>query len=120
MAVLDAAEREGRLGGLTVIATDLFPELVERIRAGKVAATVYQRPLTQGRIAVQSICQFFQGRRRPASNQRVVPYLVMRSNLDVVLERLSADHTGEVKHLQRASNPWGPGRDTTCLRRRPL
>ena len=102
VAVLDAAEREGRLDGLTVIATDLFPELVERIRAGKVAATVYQRPLTQGRIAVQSICQFFQSRRRPASNQRVVPYLVMRSNLDVVLERLSADHTGEVKHLQRA------------------
>ena len=44
----------------------------------------------------------FQSRRRPASNQRVVPYLVMRSNLDVVLERLSADHTGEVEHLRRA------------------
>ena len=82
---------EGRLAGLTVVTTDLFPELVDWIRAGKVAATVYQRPLAQGRIAVQSICQYLQTRRRPASNQRVVPYLVMRSNLDVALERLSGD-----------------------------
>ena len=91
LPVLRAAEREGRLAGLTVVTTDLFPELVDWIRAGKVAATVYQRPLAQGRIAVQSICQYLQTRRRPASNQRVVPYLVMRSNLDVALERLSGD-----------------------------
>jgi LacI family transcriptional regulator len=103
LPVLHAAEREGRLAGLTVVATDLFPELVDWIRAGKVAATVYQRPLTQGRIAVQSICQFLQNRRRPAPHQRVVPYLVMRSNLDVVLDRLSVDHRGEVRHSGRDS-----------------
>jgi LacI family transcriptional regulator len=102
LPVLRAAEREGRLAGLTIVATDLFPELVDWIRAGKVAATVYQRPLTQGRIALQSICQFFQNRRRPAGHERVVPYLVMRSNLDVVLERLSVDRTGEVERSGRA------------------
>ena len=45
--------------------------LVDWIRAGKVAATVYQRPLTQGRLALQSICQFLQKRGRPTSDQRV-------------------------------------------------
>jgi LacI family transcriptional regulator len=95
LPVLRAAEREGRLAGLTVVATDLFPELVDLIRLGKVAATVYQRPLTQGRIALQSLCQFLQTRQAPVSQQRVVPYVVMRSNLDVVLERLSVVGKGK-------------------------
>ena len=34
LPVLRAAEQEGRLPRLTVVTTDLFPELVERIRAG--------------------------------------------------------------------------------------
>jgi LacI family transcriptional regulator len=94
MPVLRAAEREGRLAGLTVIATDLFPELGDLIRAGRVAATVYQRPITQGRIALQALCQFLQTGRVPAVRQRVAPHLVMSSNLDLVLERLSTDGGG--------------------------
>jgi LacI family transcriptional regulator len=94
-AVFRAAEEEGRLDGLTVITTDLFPELVDWIRAGKVAATVYQRPLSQGRVALQALYQFLQRRERIPDRQRVVPYVVMRSNVDLVLERLSADKGGE-------------------------
>ena len=41
LAVLHAAEQEGRLPQLTVVTTDLFPELVER-RGGAIAATVYR------------------------------------------------------------------------------
>ena len=58
LPVIHAAEQEGRLPGLTVITTDLFPELVERIRAGIIAATVYQRPLSQGRLALQALYSF--------------------------------------------------------------
>ncbi len=89
--VLRAAEQEGRLPGLTVVTTDLFPELVGWIRAGKVAATVYQRPLTQGRLALQALHQFLLNGTRPPARLRAVPYLVMRSNLDLVLERLPVD-----------------------------
>ena len=107
LPVLRAAEREGRLAGLTVVATDLFPELVDWIRTGMVAATVYQRPLTQGRIALQSLYQFLQNRHRPSASQRVVPYLVIRSNLDLVLERLSADRvTAPV--ASRSTPAWFP------------
>jgi LacI family transcriptional regulator len=88
--VLRAAEREGRLAGLTVVATDVFPALADWIRAGKVAATVYQRPRTQGRLALQSLYQFLRNRHQPDASRRVVPYVVMASNLDVVLEGLPA------------------------------
>jgi LacI family transcriptional regulator len=92
LPVLRAAHEAGRLqGGLTVVTTDLFPELVAWIRAGKVAATVYQRPLSQGRIALQALYQYLLNGTRPASRLRVPPHVVMRSNLDVFLERLPVD-----------------------------
>jgi LacI family transcriptional regulator len=102
LPVLRAAEEEGRLAKLTVVTTDLFPELVDAIRAGKVAATVYQRPLTQGRVALQALYQFLQLRQRIPARQRVVPYVVMRSNLDLVLERLSVDRRAGAIHPPRS------------------
>lgn len=91
LPVLRAAEREGRLPGLTVITTDLFPELVKWIRAGKVAATVYQRPVNQGRLALQALYQFLLDGTCPQPKIHIVPHLVMRSNLDLVLDRLPVD-----------------------------
>ena len=89
LPVLRAAKEAGRLSNLTFVTTDLFPELVEWIRAGKVAATMYQRPLSQGRLALQALYQYLLNGTRPASKLRVVPHVVMRSNLDQFLERLS-------------------------------
>jgi LacI family transcriptional regulator, galactose operon repressor len=91
LPVLRAAEQEGRLPQLTVVTTDLFPELVERIRAGAIAATVYQRPVSQGRLALQTLYQFLRDGKRPPERIHVVPHLVMRSNLDLFLERLPVD-----------------------------
>jgi LacI family transcriptional regulator len=103
LPVLRAAEQEGRLPGLTVVTTDLFPELVERIRAGTIAATVYQRPLSQGRLALQALYQFLLDGTCPTARMHVVPHLVMRSNLDLFLERLPVD-------LDGASAPLAPDR----------
>ncbi len=94
LPVLRAAEQEGRLSGLTVVTTDLFPDLVKWIRAGKVVATVYQRPVSQGRLALQALYQFLSNGTPPVSRLRVVPHLVMRSNLDLFLERLGVDLEG--------------------------
>ena len=91
LPVLRAAEEEGRLPGLIVVTTDLFPELVERIRSGSIAATVYQRPLSQGRLALQALYQFLLNGECPSTRIHVVPHLVMRSNLDLFLERLPVD-----------------------------
>jgi LacI family transcriptional regulator len=94
LPVLRAAEQEGRLPGLTVVTTDLFPELVDRIRSGTIAATVYQRPLSQGRMALQALYQFLFDGTAPPPRLHVVPHLVMRSNLDLFLERLPVDADG--------------------------
>jgi len=91
LPVLHAAEQEGRLPGVTVITTDLFPELVERIRSGIIAATVYQRPLSQGRLALEALYQFLLNGECPSARIHVVPHLVMRSNLELFLERLPVD-----------------------------
>jgi LacI family transcriptional regulator len=109
LPVLRAAEQKGRLRGLTVVTTDLFPALVDWIRAGKVAATVYQRPLSQGRLALQALHEFLVSGTRPASRVRVVPHLVMRSNLELFLERLPVDLEAvpAADRLERA-----PGRRT--------
>ena len=55
------------------------------------AATVYQRPLSQGRLALQALYQFLLNGTQPPPRLRAVPYLVMRSNLDLMLERLPID-----------------------------
>lgn len=91
LPVLQAAEEEGRLQHLTVVTTDLFPELVEWIRAGKVAATLYQRPQTQGRLALQSLYQYLLDGTCPPSRVQIAPHVVMRSNLDLFLDRIDVD-----------------------------
>jgi LacI family transcriptional regulator len=94
LPVLRAAEQEGRLPGLIMVTTDLFPELVERIRVGAIAATVYQRPLSQGRLALQALYQFLLDGTCPPARIQVVPHVVMRSNLSLFLERLPVDLEG--------------------------
>ena len=47
--VLRAVEKTGRAGSLAVVTTDIFPELLPLLRSGTVWATMYQRPLSQGR-----------------------------------------------------------------------
>jgi len=91
LPVLRAAEELGRLSTLTIVTTDLFPDLVGWIRRGAVAATVYQRPISQGRLALQALYQFLVDGTCPPPKLHVVPILVMRSNLELFLERLPAD-----------------------------
>lgn len=91
LPVLRAAQELGRLDDLTIITTDLFPELVDWIRSGRVAATVYQRPISQGRLALRALYEFIVHGTCPPSRINVVPHLVMRSNLDFFLERLPVE-----------------------------
>ena len=100
LPVLEAARREGRLAALAVVTTDLSPELFDWIRGGTVAATIYQRPLTQGHAAFQLLYQYLQTRTRPTPRRQVIaPYAVMSSNLHIVLQRLDiardASHSPE-------------------------
>ncbi|HVO58296.1 MAG TPA: LacI family DNA-binding transcriptional regulator [Dongiaceae bacterium] len=87
MPVLRAARDAGMLGKLSIIATDLFPKLVDEMRAGHIAATIYQRPRTQGRFAFQTLYNFLVEGRCEQPQVTLAPHLVMRGNLDFFLAR---------------------------------
>jgi LacI family transcriptional regulator len=86
--VLQAIEKAGRFGKITIVTTDLFPELTALIRSGAVAATMYQRPLSQGRIAFEALYRFVVEGKCPPGSLKLAPHVVMNSNLDLVLEKL--------------------------------
>ncbi len=88
LPVLRALERRGRLGKISVVTTDLFPALVPHIRAGHVAATIYQRPVSQGRQALAALYRFLVDGTRPPKRIKLIPHVVMRSNLDQLLGRM--------------------------------
>jgi len=91
--VLNAARDASMLDQLTVITTDLFPALVEEIRSGSVAATIYQRPRTQGVMAFRVLHEFLVDGECPSSQVTLAPHLVMRGNLDFFLQRQSFENT---------------------------
>ena len=86
MPVLRAVEHKGRAGRISIVTTDLFPALVPHIREGRVAATIYQRPLSQGRLALQALYQYLLDGTRPPTRIKVPPHVVMRSNLELLLQ----------------------------------
>lgn len=88
LAVLKAITDSGLKDDVTVITTDLFPALAPLIRDGSVAATIYQRPKAQGRLAFQSLHQFLVEGTCPPQYHRLAPHVVLRSNLDLFLEML--------------------------------
>jgi ABC-type sugar transport system substrate-binding protein len=85
--VLSAAGDAHMLDRINFIATGLFPALVPKIRSKAVAATIYQRPRTQGRIAFRVLHEFMARGECPSLQVHLAPQLVMRGNLDFFLQR---------------------------------
>lgn len=89
--VLSAACDAKVLDRLTIITTDLFPDLVPYIRSGAVAATIYQRPRAQGQMALRLLHEFLAEGGRRSNQVSLAPHLVMRGNLDFFLSRQSQE-----------------------------
>jgi LacI family transcriptional regulator len=64
-----------------VVTTDLFPALVPYIASGTVAATIHQRPRTQGRLAIDTLRRYLVDRVEPPATVRLSPHVVMRANV---------------------------------------
>jgi LacI family transcriptional regulator len=106
--VIEAASDAGALDKLMIITTDLFPALVPQIRTGKVAATIYQRPRTQGRMALRVLHEFLVEGECPSHEVTLAPHLVMRGNLDFFLDRQSGEAGAQRRgngRVQAAPNP---------------
>jgi LacI family transcriptional regulator len=67
----------------------LFPELVLYIESGKILATLYQRPFTQGRAALELLLRYLLDGVTPEPRTRLAPHIILRSNLHLFAARLS-------------------------------
>jgi LacI family transcriptional regulator len=92
--VLRALEAEGLAGRVTVITTDLYPELAPFIESGTISATIDQRPWLQGQMAFQVMYRLLTEGVQPPESVRLAPHVVMRSNLRLFLERLRSLQEG--------------------------
>ena len=84
-----------------VITTDLFPALIPFLRSGVVAASIHQRPFNQGRIGFNTVYRYLVEGLSPSPVVRLSPHVVLRSNLDVFLERnerYDASETSSIVH----------------------
>lgn len=93
--VLEAARDAQLLDRLTIITTDLFPDLVPYIRSSSVVATIYQRPRAQGQMALRMLHKFLAEGGRQSHQVALAPHLVMRGNLDFFLRRQSQESAKE-------------------------
>jgi LacI family transcriptional regulator len=86
--VLQALEEEGLLGKIQVVTTDLFQQLVPLIETGKILATLYQRPFTQGKVAFESLITYLLEDKKTSPMIRLAPHIIFRSNLPLFMARL--------------------------------
>ncbi len=100
MPVIRAARDMGVLGKLTIITTDLFPALVHEIRNGAVAATIFQRPRTQGRMAFRLLHEYLVEGQVSSQKLTLSPHLITRGNLEYFLK-------GQSTATDRGSNRHG-------------
>jgi len=104
--VFRAIEENGMWGQVKLITTDLFAELVPLIESGRILATLYQRPFTQGKLAFETLCRYLVEGVQPEPITRLAPHIILRSNLHLFLGRLSdplemQDGTATIAHPDR-------------------
>ena len=86
--VLRALKDLRLLGRVNVVTTDLFPLIANYLRSGAVSATIWQRPRTQGRMAVEALFRFLAEGRCPRSAVELIPHIIMPTNLERFLQTL--------------------------------
>ena len=87
LPVVEALTDLGLAGKIPLITTDLFAEMVPLIRNGKIAAAIYQRPQTQGRLVFSALYRYLVEGSAPPPVIRLAPQIVLRSNVDLLIER---------------------------------
>jgi LacI family transcriptional regulator len=97
--VLKALDELHLLGTVQVVTTDLFHELVPLIEFGKILATMYQRPYTQGKIAFDNLVAYLLKEKTTQASVRLPPHVIFRSNLSLFSGQIidTEDESGDEK-----------------------
>lgn len=88
ISAIRAACDHGLVNKMTIVASDLFPALINEIRAGAVNATIFQRPKSQGRLAFKVLYEYLTDDKCPPSRLTLLPHPVIRGSLDFMCHRL--------------------------------
>jgi len=94
-------EELGLMGKVQVITTDLFQEIVPLIEDGKVLATMYQRPFTQGKLAFERLLKCLIEGGKPQPLIRLVPHVIFRSNLSLFSSQIAGNDDELETELQQ-------------------
>lgn len=96
--VLKALDELSLLGKIQIVTTDLFQELIPLIEFGKVMATLYQRPYTQGKVAFETLMRHLRGDDKLHPSIRLAPHIIFRSNLSLFSSQIiNTDEEAEVE-----------------------
>jgi len=98
ITVIQALEELDPERRIALVTTDLFPQLVPFLKSGRVLATIYQRPESQGRMAFEALHHFLVEGRCPPHRIKLNPHIVMRSNLELFLDRIAVPSAGNGHH----------------------
>jgi LacI family transcriptional regulator len=93
LSVLQALDEQNLLGKIQVVTTDLFHELVPLLETGKILATLYQRPFTQGKNAFETLLRYLLEPNKPSSVSTLAPHIIFRSNLPLFIGHLMDEET---------------------------
>ena len=95
ITVIQALEELDPERRIALVTTDLFPQLIPFLRSGRVLATIYQRPEAQGRLAFEALRHYLVEGRCPPRRIKLNPHIVMRSNLELFLDRIAVSPPGK-------------------------
>ena len=95
ITVIQALEELDPERRIALVTTDLFPQLVPFLKSGRVLATIYQRPEAQGRMAFEALHHFLVEGRCPPRRIKLNPHIVMRSNLELFVDRIAVSSPGK-------------------------
>lgn len=90
LPVCRALAREGRVGKVRVIATDLFRQMIPAIQSGAIAASIHQQPYVQGQLAVRALAEHLLHSAEFNPTQHLNPSIILRANLNLFREANSS------------------------------
>ncbi|MCI8597469.1 MAG: LacI family transcriptional regulator [Lachnospiraceae bacterium] len=79
----------GYAGKIKLVASDVFPKMIEFIKSGLVFATIFQNPFNQGRLATRYLFEYLvEGREFEEDEVLLEPQIVLKSNLELYEKKL--------------------------------
>jgi len=79
-------EELGRSGEISLVASDVFPELASYISSRVVSATIYQNPFMQAKNAFLNLYYHITENRKIPERLMITPQIVISSNIQMYLD----------------------------------